>query len=126
VVFFLLRHWWLGALALAVPACLVVMQAAGLKLGRATCVGCRTKRWMVRATETYRCDGCEQKRAEAAAEQRRLFNTWSWNPFSDQPMPEGWEPSPPQSGFSTQHPLPFSDRSEPSPPPSSQYRLPGK
>lgn len=115
MVIFLLRYWWLSALVVAIPACLAVMHGAGLKFARATCVDCGTKRWMVRVTAGYRCDGCVQKRAEAAAEERRLFNKWSWSPLQlNEPMPEGWQPRPAQNGFSSGSPPPPFD--PPSPP----------
>jgi hypothetical protein len=69
VVFFLLRYWWLSASAAAIPACLAIMQVAGLKFGRATCVDGGEKRWMLRTADEYRCNACVQKRAAAAVRQ---------------------------------------------------------
>jgi hypothetical protein len=128
VVLFLLRYWWLGVPVAAIPACLAIMHGAGLKFGRATCLDCGTKRWMLRTGSEYRCDACVQKQAEAAAVEFQLFDEWSWRPYmSGKKAPDSYEPEPPHSGFSTQHPLPFSDRIEASPPqPSSQCRTTGR
>ena len=114
MVFLLLRYWWLSASALAIPARLLVMQAAGLKFGRATCVDCRSKRWMLQTAPEYRCDACVRKRAAEAEAERLLFVKWSWSPLLNEPMPEGWEPRPAQSGFSPNSPPPpFDPRSLP-------------
>jgi hypothetical protein len=114
MIFYIFEYWWVAVLVLVVPASLAVMHVAGMKLGRATCVGCGAKQWMQRVTAEYRCDGCVRKQAERAAEQRRLFNKWSWSPLLNEPMPEGWQPSPAQSGFSSGSPPPPFD--PPSPP----------
>jgi hypothetical protein len=108
------KYWWATALILAIPASLIVMHVAGLKFGHVACVDCGTKRWMQRVSAEYRCDRCVQQRAAAAAEERRRFNKWSWSPLLNEPMPDGWQPTPAQSGFSPHSPPPPFD--PPSPP----------
>lgn len=125
---FVLEHWWAAAMVIVGAVVLVavaVMATAGLCPGYFACPRCKRRYWMLHVSNTP-CVDCQKRIAAAGEEELRRFRRWLWHPLDGTPMPDDWEPKPPHSGFSTQHPLPFSDRTEPSPPPSSQYHIPGK
>jgi DNA-directed RNA polymerase subunit RPC12/RpoP len=104
VIYVVFKYWWVAAPVVVIPVALLVMSVAGLRLRRVACVDCGGRRLMLAVAAAYRCDRCKQKQAEAAAEERREFQKWSWHPLM--PMPPGFQSTPARSGFSPGNPPP--------------------
>jgi hypothetical protein len=115
---FVLEHWWASVIvvvAVVVLISMAVMATAGLCPGYFACPRYKRRYWMLHSIDTP-WDDCRKRNAAAAEEELRRFQRWLWHPLDGTPMPVGWEPESPHSGFSTEHRLPF----------SNQYHVPGR